>query len=352
MSDGLDREGGARQMLCAHLRARLEVVPAVLRADIMEALAVEGKLFHRPATRLDGRWALAPLCLARALCAEADLAPCLAVALAVECLICATDLCDDVMDEDVTPLIERLGQARALNVALALLSLSHQFLLSSQAGPLLLLEHMQRAFLLAVIGQQRDILAEKRPACELSREDCVQMAAAKAGSLLGLACRLAALCAGSEEALVERCTELGCLLGIAAQLDNDAHDLARLLQLAPAGRPKSDLRRGKKTLPVVLAARALRAGRQMEAGAIDRALQHLHTLAAEERQIYVAALREGILTTWGLSLLYRERARACFDEIMGAGPAQAEVLQVLGLVRTETRDWEMGYMGGGYVSCT
>jgi geranylgeranyl pyrophosphate synthase len=335
----------ARQFLCARLYSSLQDVSPVLRTDLIEVLAQEGKLCHQPAMPLDGRWALVSFCLAHALCAEVDPEESGAAALAVECLICATDLLDDVMDEDRTPLIARLGEARTVNVALALLSLSQRLLLGrpvrrfASALPLRLLDTTQQALLQAVVGQHQDLLAERHPARALSREDCLEIAAAKAGSLLGLACRLAALCARVEEALVERCAELGHLLGIAAQLDNDAHDLSRLLRGTDSC--KSDLRRGKKTLPVVLAVHSLRATCLLEAGEIEQAFLQLPSLAEQTRQIYLAALREGILTTWGLSLLYRERARESCDQIVGDSPLRADLFQVLGLAEAlgEINTW-------------
>jgi geranylgeranyl pyrophosphate synthase len=319
------------QLLCARLYTCLQDVPPVLRTDLLAVLALEGKLCHQPALPLDGRWALVPFCLAHALCTEVDPGESATVAVAVECLICATDLLDDVMDEDRTPLIERLGEARTVNVALAFLSLPQRLLLTlpGHSVPLRLLDALQQALLQAVGGQQQDLLAERRPAWTLSLEDCLAIAEAKAGSLLGLACRLAALCAGVQDALVERCTELGRLLGIAAQLENDAHDLSRLLQGGESG--KSDLRRGKKTLPVVLAAHALRATHPQEAEEMEQAVRQLPLLVAEKRQIYLAALHEGILTTWGLSLLYRERARECCRTLVGDGPQWADLCEVLGL---------------------
>jgi len=337
----------ARHLLCERLLDYLNDLHPALRADIVEVLSMEGKLFHEPATRFDGRWALAPLYLARALHEEADSAYSCAAALAMECLICATDLLDDVMDEDMTPLIERLGIARALNVALALLSLPQRILLALANRPPLsslsvhLLDAVQRALLLAVSGQQEDLLAEGCLACELREEGCIEIAAAKAGSLLGLACRQAALCASVGEAPVERCAEMGRLLGIAAQLDNDAHDLARLLESGSAGSRKSDLRRAKKTLPVVLAARLLRETHGFEAREIDRVFQELFSLSGEEQKMYFAALREGILTTWGISLLYRERARDCFNQMMGSGPVWETLLRVLGFEGSpaEMKDW-------------
>ncbi len=348
MSMLVDRSlAAARHLLCEQLLSYLDDLQPALRADVVQALATEGKLFHEPAACLDGRWALLPLSLAHALHEETDPAYSSAAALAMECLICATDLLDDVMDEDASLLIESLGVARALNVALALFSLPQRILLTlakqhpSSSLPLRLLDTIQGGLLLAVSGQQQDVLAERRLACELSREDCIEIAGAKAGSLLGLACRLAALCSGVEETLIEQCAEMGRLLGIAAQLDNDAHDLARLLQPAAADGPKSDLRRGKKTLPIVIAARSLRETHLREAREIDRAFQRLSALSEEEQEACFSALREGILATWGVSLLYRARARDHFDEIVGTGSAWETVRQVLDFEGSpaEIKDW-------------
>jgi geranylgeranyl pyrophosphate synthase len=191
---------------------------------------------------------------------------------------------------------------------------------------------VQRALLLASGGQQRDLLAERRVACELSREECISIASAKAGALLGLACRLGAMCAGVEEARIDQCAEMGRLLGIAAQLDNDAHDLSHLLQplIEPACSRKSDLARGKKTLPVVLAAHSLRTRHAQDAERIDAAFQQMASLSGEQAEACACALREGILTTWGLALLYRERAGDYLRMLAGDRPVSPALLQVLG----------------------
>jgi len=331
----------ARHLLCERLRHYLHDLDPVLREDAGAALAVEGKLLHQPALALDGRWALLPFCLMQNLGAatRADFigsdAAC-DVALAMECVICATDLLDDVMDEDTTPLIERLGMARALNTALTLVSLSQRMLLAlldtdlPTIVPVRLMDVMQRAILQASAGQQRDLLAERRLATDLTREECLEIASAKAGALLSLACRMGAMCASMEEAQVERCAEAGRLLGLAAQLDNDAHDLYGLLRPGrSAGSQKSDLVRGKKTLPVVLAAHVLQATCAHEARDID--FRHLEMAGTEERKIYHDALHEGILATWGMALLYRERARTVLEMVMGEGSISPTLYQVLGL---------------------
>jgi geranylgeranyl pyrophosphate synthase len=254
----------------------------------------------------------------------------------MECIVCATDLLDDVMDDDTTPFVEQLGVARVVNAALALISLSQRMLLAlldldvPATLPMRLMDMVQRAILQASAGQQKDLLAERRMACSLTREECLDIASAKAGSLLGLACQMGALCAGVEESAIERSAELGRVLGIAAQLDNDAHDLYGLLQPADGPRShKSDLARSKKTLPIVLAAHALQRTHGLEEQSID--FRCLEGLADEEREKYRCALREGILSTWGLVLLYRERAREQVSTLLDGRPVSEELCHVLGL---------------------
>jgi len=132
-----------------------------------------------------------------------------------------------------------------------------------------------------------------------------------------LACRLGALCAGADDVICEHFSELGELLGIAHQLDNDAHDLYYLLQSETSAVPptkaenitrsiKTDLVRQKKTLPVVLAARG------------NSSLQKAS--AAVDKEEHLRALHEGIITTWGICLLYRERVGDCLRMIEDQRP--------------------------------
>lgn len=340
-----------RCLLYEQLQVHLNELEPALREDVAEALSVEGKLLHQPASAQDGNWALLPFCLARDLNPRIDHSYACGVALAVECVVCATDLFDDAMDEDLTPLAQSLGGARMLNAALALLCLAQSILLSladlgMPSGLLArLLDSLQRAILLAAAGQQQDLLAEGRAASELSREECIEIAARKAGALLSLACQLGAICAGVDEAQIVQCAEMGRLLGIAAQLDNDAHDLSLLL--LPSARSaltlthKSDLRRGKKTLPLVLAAHSLSGTRILEEMGIDAAFRQFAVLAGHEQMICAHAMHEGILTTWGIALLYRERAQDCLHSLESGISFSSALRQVLGLTESfaTTEEW-------------
>src|SRR6266436_8832910 len=227
-----------------HLRERLRhflaILHPVLHVDVVTALEAEGKLLSHAATSVDsppaGLWPLLTLLVAQSI--SPDMNPICAgnVALAVECYVCAIDLLDDVIDEDQTTTLQALGTARTLNVSTALLTLAQQSILSiAQQGAahalvLHLLETLQESALVVAAGQHRDVLAELRPVEEFTREECIEIAAAKAGSIIRLACRLGALCAGADDVLCEQFSEFGELLGIAHQLDNDSHDLYYLLR--------------------------------------------------------------------------------------------------------------------------
>ncbi len=312
-----------QQLLIDRLQLLLEDLHPLLHIDVIRALEGEGKLlsqsrqFHtEPSSSFlelpAGAWSLLTLSIAQNISPDINPLYASSIAVAVECLVCAIDLLDDIIDGDQTTTVQTLGQARVLNVSTALLMLAQRTILSvarqgiASQNILRLLEMLQEFSLITVAGQHWDILAEQRPVQDFTHDECIAMVTAKAGSLMSLACRLGALCAGADEDLCEQFAEMGKLLGIAHQLDNDSHDLYYLLQGSMSSTVtsgKSDLERGKKTLPVVLAAQS------------ENTLQKQALSADEERQEHLKALHEGITTTWGICLLYRERARDRLQEI-------------------------------------
>nr|BBH92524.1 hypothetical protein KTA_07230 [Thermogemmatispora argillosa] len=339
------REEVLREAL-AFLSGRLErlllEVPAPLQEDVALALRQESKLLtwrtaelsggdpvQGPGEPRAGRWPLLTFLIAGALCPEGEPDYAAGAALAIECLVCAIDIFDDLVDDDQTPLLQTIGEARAINVAAALLTLAQQAILAVAASarppaaePPVLLAELQTATLACLAGQQQDLLAEALPLTAWCREECLALAAAKAGSLMRLACRLGALAAGVPPSLCEQFSRLGELLGIAGQLDNDCHDLHAVLTRPPTlSRPKSDLRRGKKTLPLVLAAAS---------GCAPDALLALQQGTAMQAALSTN-LAEAITAAWSISLLYRERARLCLQAIEACQPLPPELHQILGL---------------------
>ena len=314
------------------LRARFyTLLPALsneeLRADVVFALQTKGKLLSPEALleegakerppRPAGTWALLTFAVTRSVGTDVNEDNATMGAVAVECLLRALDLLDDIEDDDPSVVVETLGVSRALNVSTALLFLALQALLSlqhtrgcGQEGSQLALSVVINGVLSAISGQHRDILSEWRPTANYSTETCLSIAEEKAGSLMSLACRLGALLAGAPPEVCEQFTTLGMNLGVAHQLDNDAHDVSAAYEASlHAGTvttvaTKSDLRRNRKTLPVILA---------VEQG-ID--LQTSEEHADEEKQRgREAVLHEATVTTWSIGLLYRERARQCLLDI-------------------------------------
>ena len=264
-----------QQLLREGLHHLLSTLHPALQKDARRAFEERGKLLSQSSYDAGaaepgvpaGSWPLLTLLVAQCFAPQIDPALASSVAIATECFVCALDLLDDVEDEDRTPVILEMGAARALNISTTLLALAQRAVISCvQAGAdvplaLRLLDVMQEALLTATSGQHRDLLAEQRAARDLTREECIEIAAAKAGAIMRLACLLGAVCAGATDAECAEFAEMAELLGIAHQLDNDAHDLYYLLELADTTSSisgeksvKTDLVRGKKTLPVVLAA--------------------------------------------------------------------------------------------------
>jgi len=333
-----------QNLLVERLQFFLATLHSGLRTDVARALEAEGKLLSLQRERdsvvqssqIVGSWPLLTLLVAQTIAPEIDLVYASSVAVAIEYFICALDLLDDVEDDDQTPIVQTLGIARTLNVSTTLLMLAQQTLLSlSQYHVpgeriLLLLDTLQAGALAAATGQHRDILAEQRPTQDFTEDDCIEIARGKAGSLMRLAFLLGAICAGADERTREQFSTLGELLGIAHQLDNDAHDLYYLLQDEPSNETlagtdtiipgvKTDLVRGKKTLPVVLAAHR------------EDALQRNALPADEQKQVHQRVLQDGIIATWGIFLLYRERARDSLQEIETHLPISPLLRLLLGL---------------------
>ncbi len=296
--------------LCKYLLSLLNTLHPLTRIDALVALQQKGKLLasselQTPNSSVPhGSWSLAVLLVA------------LQVSPAVDPRIANT-------------------VAVALNVSTALLALSQHALLSlstygaPSALVFRLLEAFQQAALTATGGQHKDLLAEQRPVSDITTEECITIAAEKAGALLRLACDAGAICAGADKEECELFSALGEFLGIAHQLDNDSHDLYHILQgessqLYLDTKPvvksvKTDLIRQKKTLPVVLAARS-RSTLQKPLPLDD---------SGQWEAIY-DSLREGMIATWGISLLYKERARESLQKIEARRPVSYLLRLLLG----------------------
>ncbi|GCF09558.1 polyprenyl synthetase family protein [Dictyobacter arantiisoli] len=223
------------------------------------ALSAPGKLFYEQSDKnVSGIWSLLPYLLACDLSALAPLATVTMVyarmALAVESLLCALDIMDDIEDGDESEIIQLFGRQGALDIALRLqmvvcpaLLHSLQELFVPESMIFRLQQQVSMSVLSAAGGQHLDLLSERQTFTETSESFYIQMVAAKSGALASCACSLAALSSGIEqEEQLQLVARLGTLLGIWQQIRNDSRDYQQPAQ-------KSDILRGKKTLPVIIA---------------------------------------------------------------------------------------------------
>ena len=322
-----------QHMLRERLRSCIDTLHTPLKSDVEAALEQRGKLLcpsldSESLSRPNGMWALLPLVIIRNLCPDNDLSAAYNVALSVECLICSLDLLDDIEDGDQTPIVRQLGAARVLNVSTALLLLSQKMLRSladfgiSADRIVTLMALTQEAVAIAIIGQHEDIVGEQQEIDLYTTEDCIRIARGKAGALLRLACTIGCMFVNTDQHIQQLFAELGELLGIAHQFDNDSHDLYTILHDQETETVKTDIAHQKKTLPLVLAAQ-IRASQHTAPNISQRD-------ETDPQHALLASYDEGIIAAWGISLLYRERAQDCLRAIEVRQPVSGELRLLLG----------------------
>ncbi|MEU5163621.1 family 2 encapsulin nanocompartment cargo protein polyprenyl transferase [Streptomyces sp. NPDC020875] len=181
-----------------------------------------------------------------------------AAAAAIELVHNFTLLHDDVIDEDPTrrhrPTAWTVfGTPDAIIVGDAMLALAYR-LLAEDGHPAAgaAAERIANCVIELCGGQQADCAFEERAPEEVSLDECVAMATAKTGALLGCACAVGALYAGAGAEETDALDSFGREAGLAFQLIDDLigiwGDPGRTGK--PAG---ADLVAHKKSLPVVAA---------------------------------------------------------------------------------------------------
>lgn len=162
-------------------------------------------------------------------------------AAAVELMILALDIMDDLQDEDHMDMPwHALPKSIALNLSLALLTLSQETLLGCNFPTAYIHKaaaFLSRQVLIATNGQTLDLLNEIG-----NEEEYLNMVKQKSAALLVCACMTGVILAtGEESALVQ---EYGQEMGISAQIRNDSRDLLNWER-------KNDFLHRKKTLPLL-----------------------------------------------------------------------------------------------------
>ncbi|WP_433045049.1 family 2 encapsulin nanocompartment cargo protein polyprenyl transferase [Dactylosporangium sp. CS-033363] len=177
-------------------------------------------------------------------------------AVAVELVHNFSLLHDDVMDGDVTRRHRAtawsvFGTSAAILAGDALLALAMDVLAAGGSPAATRAGGMLAAAVQRLLdGQSADLDFERRD--DVGVDECLRMASAKTGALLGCACAVGALFGGGRPAQVLRLAQFGEDLGLAFQFADDL--LGIWGDPAVTGKPvHSDLRSRKKSLPVVAA---------------------------------------------------------------------------------------------------
>ncbi|PWS44478.1 polyprenyl synthetase, partial [Streptomyces sp. ZEA17I] len=179
-------------------------------------------------------------------------------AVAVELAHNFTLLHDDVIDEDTTrrhrPTAWAVfGVPDAIITGDALLALAQRLLAEdSHPAAARAAARLSSCVIELCAGQQADCAFEERGPDEVTLDECLTMATAKTGALLGCACALGALYAGAEDRAVRAMDGFGREAGLSFQLIDDLIGIWG--DPARTGKPVgADLAAHKKSLPVVAA---------------------------------------------------------------------------------------------------
>lgn len=246
-----------RSAVNPQLRSTIESLPGSIRRVAMYHFGWE-HADGTPATGSAGKAIRPALVLAAARALGGDPRQVVRAAAAVELAHNFTLLHDDVIDEDSTrrhrPTAWTVfGTPEAIIAGDALLALALRLLAEDRHPASAAASGRLAACVIELCaGQQADCAFEERAPHEVSLDECLAMAMAKTGALLGCACALGALYAGGGEEEAAAMDAFGREAGLAFQLIDDLigiwGDPARTGK--PAG---ADLAAHKKSLPVVAA---------------------------------------------------------------------------------------------------
>jgi len=281
---------------------------------VWRALRTRGKLL---ADEEGFTWGLLPLLV----CADArgDPRQAFPLAVAVECLIAATDVLDDVQDGDNADGLWRVcGLASATNVATLLLFLSQLALgrLAQQGVPGETTAAIARLFggagARACAGQQHDLDAAR--GAEIDEDTYLATSALKSASLVECACRAGAVLGRATPEAVDAYAQFGVNVGMALQINND------IAGASSESADRNDLRAGKRTLPMIFALEHAPASSRADLGGILRPGRQEDLCPAEidrVRQLLAAtgALQYAVV----VADLYWEHAMSCLERA-GCGP--------------------------------
>ncbi|MFJ8392574.1 family 2 encapsulin nanocompartment cargo protein polyprenyl transferase [Streptomyces sp. NPDC094144] len=246
-----------RALVDPHLRAAVASLPGSIRRVAMYHFGWQ----HADGSPADGGAgkAIRPaLVLAATRALGGDPRDAVRAAVAVELAHNFTLLHDDVIDEDRTRRHRAtawtvFGIPDAVIAGDAMLALAQRLLAEdARAVSPRASARLSTCVIELCAGQQADCAFEERSPEEVTLDECLTMATAKTGALLGCACALGALYAGADERAVGAMDGFGREAGLAFQLIDDLIGIWG--DPAQTGKPVgADLAAHKKSLPVVAA---------------------------------------------------------------------------------------------------
>ncbi|MGH2443344.1 MAG: polyprenyl synthetase family protein [Chloroflexota bacterium] len=272
------------------------------------ALRRRGKLL----SARDGfAWGMVPVLIGAAV--EAETAVSFALSAAVECLMAALDILDDIEDGDGDDALWHVcGIPTATNVATMLLFLS-QRAIARVEGCGLAAGHpgtiggaLSAACIRACMGQQRDL--DQDNSGTMDDAGYLAVIADKSASLVGEICRVAAVI-GHDQTHIEAYASFGFNLGMAMQIRND------MVGVSSEEESRNDLRTGKRTLATLFATDCAVPSLR------DEAARLLHPSRGDLAPSDVHRLRRILDSSGALHYssvvadVYWERALDCLDRI-------------------------------------
>ncbi|WJV51234.1 family 2 encapsulin nanocompartment cargo protein polyprenyl transferase [Streptomyces flavofungini] len=247
----------ARLCVDPELRAAVESLPGSLRRIALYHFGWE-HADGTPAAGNAGKAIRPALVLAAVRALGGDPLSAVRAAAAVELTHNFTLLHDDVMDRDATrrhrpTAWSVFGDSDAILAGDALQALAQRLLAEDpHPGAPAAAARLAACVVELCAGQHADCALESRGPDEVSLAECLTMAEAKTGALLGCACAIGAVYAGAGADTVEALDGFGRQAGLAFQLIDDVIGIWG--DPARTGKPaRADLAVRKKSLPVVAA---------------------------------------------------------------------------------------------------
>lgn len=235
------------ELLRDEIEAVLAYVPDANRLYdlVRESLAKTGRGLAAK-TAYDTPWPLLPLIVCEAI--SGDYGHALPVAVALQFLMAAGDVFDDIEDADSTEsLSARHGPAVATNAATALLILAEMAITQlkdrglKDSVTICVMKVVNSFYITACAGQHLDLSMVSETA--VSEDIYLKITSMKSASQIECACYIGALLATDKQELIDLFARFGHNLGMAAQITNDIHGIIR----------ESDIMKYKITLPIVYA---------------------------------------------------------------------------------------------------